>query len=301
MRCKKHFTDLSSIVGVCASCLRERLFTLIEAQAQAQLQAHAREDHRKFDANPPELIFPRSVSPYISRRKSDNAAAWPQLKHSLSDQRFYSTPQIGPNGVIIASSLYKKKQGKFSLLSALFRSKTQKFDLDPSLDSKSRESFSTTTTTASPSWFSNFFPGKRKEKSHNFTISDPTVDRGNQKSHRGMSPTVESDDECCDRSSGYTSDSSQGWKETPQRTAAPVHRSGRRQNQPRNLSSLAFCLSPLVRASPNSHWNQKGMPLEATLPGEIRAPAKPRLGVAAAFRANRSRKLGQFGKFHPNY
>ena len=32
MKCKKHTSDLSSTVGVCASCLRERLIALVAAR-----------------------------------------------------------------------------------------------------------------------------------------------------------------------------------------------------------------------------------------------------------------------------
>lgn len=300
MRCKKHFIDLSSMDGVCASCLRERLFLLIEAQAQAEVQAQAREDHQKSYANPPQVQFPRSVSPYISCRKSDNFDAWTHHGHSLSDQRFYSTPQVGPNGGIIPGNLYRKKQGKFSLFSNLFRSKTHKFDLDL----KSRESYSTAslpTTASSPAWFLNILPGKRKKKLRMCTVNNSNPSRVAQRPCRGLSPAIESDDECREGSSGCTLNSSPGWKETPQRAAPPILRTCRRLNQARNGSGLAFCLSPLVRASPNRHWNQKGIQPEIAIPGEVRVLVKPHLGVASAFCANRSRKLANFGRFHPNY
>ncbi|KAL2513762.1 uncharacterized protein Fot_27733 [Forsythia ovata] len=38
MKCKKHPADLSSCVGVCASCLCESLFALIVAQARKQAE-----------------------------------------------------------------------------------------------------------------------------------------------------------------------------------------------------------------------------------------------------------------------
>uniref|UniRef100_M0ZN37 Uncharacterized protein n=1 Tax=Solanum tuberosum TaxID=4113 RepID=M0ZN37_SOLTU len=131
MRCKKHLSDLSSSVGVCASCLRERLFAVMAAQAQAQAQARVQvqqqlfqEDHRKSDGNPPPLMFPRSVSPYISRRKSDTTP-W-QFQHnslpSIRDQRFYSTPQVGPNGfrirLMLARPRFLHRRGspRFSLV-----------------------------------------------------------------------------------------------------------------------------------------------------------------------------------------
>ncbi|GMJ02196.1 hypothetical protein like AT2G44600 [Hibiscus trionum] len=37
MRCKIHLVDLSSSVGVCSTCLRDRLRKLIAAQAEAEV------------------------------------------------------------------------------------------------------------------------------------------------------------------------------------------------------------------------------------------------------------------------
>nr|GLL19793.1 uncharacterized protein LOC109186495 [Ipomoea trifida] len=70
-----HLNNFSSPVFVCASCLQEKLFAVILTQAQAQAEARIQqralqEEGRKSDTNPPVLVFPRSVSPYISRRKS---------------------------------------------------------------------------------------------------------------------------------------------------------------------------------------------------------------------------------------
>ncbi|CAH2048972.1 unnamed protein product [Thlaspi arvense] len=123
---------------------------------------------------------------------------------------------------------------------------------------------------------------------------------------RGMSPARVSDygdeEECCGGSSGYSSESSQCWKQTPQRYApAAARRVGGRPSHSRNVSGLTFCLSPLVRASPNPHWNQKGMPPEMGFSGEIRVPVKPHLSTAASFCANRSRKLADFGRLNPNH
>lgn len=102
------------------------------------------------------------------------------------------------------------------------------------------------------------------------------------------------EEECYD--SGYSSESSQGWKQTPRR-----NQHARRPNHGRNVTGLAFCLSPLVRASPNRHWNQKGMPPETAFSGEIRVSVKPHISNAAAFCANRSRKLADFGRSNPNH
>ncbi|KAK3013375.1 hypothetical protein RJ639_009540 [Escallonia herrerae] len=314
MRCKKHHaTDLSSGVGVCASCLRERLFCLIAAQAA---QSQAIDDRRKSstttDPPPPHhhnhqpLVFPRSVSPYITRRKSDNTHHHHQ--HTLSDQRFYSTPQVGffaGSGSGLPSN--KNKYGKFSLLSRLFRSKSVKTGSDPALSDFTDHRDSCTASTSSPSWLSNLLAGHQKKQSRLFSLDESAIVGGRRicrNKDRGMSPARYSDDgeeECGGGSSGYSSESSQGWKQTPVRHGQTARRGGGgRQSHARNVSGL-FCLSPLVRASPNRHRNGTAMPPELSLPGESRVPAKPHISSAASFCANRSRKLADFGRFNPNH
>ncbi|XVE76779.1 hypothetical protein DITRI_Ditri13aG0008200 [Diplodiscus trichospermus] len=259
MRCKKHLSDLSSSVGVCSTCLRERLLVLIAAQAQAEAQAQqaqlaraAAEDRRRPD--PPPLIFPRSVSPYVSGRKSDdNSAAW------IHHQRFYSTPQVGPT---------------YSTTT------TADFEAARSFKKKNRKKLQSSRTSHLED-FGKFGPGDRR--------SCRIIDRG-------MSPAIEADsgDECDRSPSGSSPEVSPRWKSTP--TAARRARTG-----PRNVSGLAFCLSPLVRASPNRHWNQKGgLPPDISFTGEGRPPAKPHLATAAGFCSNRSRKLADFGRVNRN-
>lgn len=259
MRCKKHLTDCSSAVGVCATCLRERLHILIQTQSNHQtsqvllVRPQLEGDHEIQ----PQIVFPRSVSPYVSRRKT-----------AAHLQRLYSTPQIGPNGIIITDDK-KSSAGKFSIFSNLFRSKTHKLDFD----AKPRNSNSD-----APSWFSSLF-AKKKMMSKSFPAFG---DR------RGM----ESDDGF----SNYSSGSSPGWKETPIRATPQAKR---KQN---HVAGLAFCLSPLVRPSPNRSWTQKGVTPESVIPsGDVRVPTKPHLGAAASFRGNRSRKLANFGRLNPKY
>ncbi|KAM7476211.1 hypothetical protein LguiB_023454 [Lonicera macranthoides] len=301
MRCKKHFNDLSSSVGVCATCLRERLFALVAAQAV--------EDRRKYDSQqPPPLVFPRSVSPYITRRKSDNTD-WQthhHHHHSISDQRFYSTPQVGPTGFTIGTaSSYKKKHSKFSLLSNLFRSRSRKVDLEE--DHRVSVSNSRESCTTSPSWFSSMLSGHRKKQSRLFSMEDSNTGGASRNvagvygnRDRGMSPARYSEDGAEEECTGYSSESSQGWRETPTRATRATRGGGRPMNHGRNVSGLAFCLSPMVRASPNRHWNQKGMPPDMSVNGDTRVQVKPHLSNAASYCANRSRKLADFGRFNPN-
>ncbi|KAJ0536927.1 hypothetical protein HanOQP8_Chr09g0345101 [Helianthus annuus] len=182
MRCKKHNTDLSSINGVCASCLRECLFKLILAQKQAEAQAQS-QNHCNSNTNPP---LPRSVSPYIHRKpvQQQNSVTTvqqpsnkPQLNHSRSDQGFYNSPSggcIDGATATATSSNNKKKKSliRFSLFSNLFRSNGR----DGDSDSIPRASVSTsgepsgaagkpTSVTSSPLWFSNVRPvSDRRQK-----------------------------------------------------------------------------------------------------------------------------------------
>ncbi|KAF7825959.1 uncharacterized protein G2W53_017123 [Senna tora] len=331
MKCKKHYVlDPSSNFGVCASCLRERLLTLIAEQEkahQARVASRASEDHhhpRKSDPNPPPppppLVFPRSVSPYVSRRKSDYA-------NNVYDQRhnslFYSTPQVGPtfaagggdNGNTAANSAFggrtraaKKKLANLWIFSGLFRSRSDKFEANHRVSSQ--ESCEPSSSSASPSWFSMIFPSRQKNLERMRSLENST-NRGRRRRHRqtdrGMSPVraenLSVDCDGCDRSSpsasGYSTETSPKWRKTP--SVAPC--TTRRSRQGRNVTGMAFCLSPLVRASPNPnpHWNPKMMPPDVTASGEIRGcTAKPHISTASSFCANRSRKLADFGRANQN-
>lgn len=293
MRCRKHPADQSGGAGVCASCLRERLVAVIAAQAQAHALRHALQECRKSDAQP--LSFPRSVSPYISRRKSDTAAAaaaatWrPHGHHQL----FYSTPQVGPHGSITVEVKKNSRSRLASLFWGIFGSKSGSKP-GSGADPVSDPTVSMNSCSASPAWFPNIIAGRRKKKVSTFSI-DETAPRTGRNPGRGMSPArhADHDDEHCPGgSSGYSSDS-QSWKQTPRRTPASTRRGrGRAAAHGKSLSSLSFCLSPLVRPSPNRHWNQ-----EAAAAGDPRATPKAHLSTAASFCKNRSRKLADFGRY----
>lgn len=298
MRCKKHLSDLSSSIGVCASCLRERLFALIAAQAQQQ----ALEERRNHDPPPP-LVFPRSVSPYVTRRKSDDvstAANW----SSSYNTRFYSTPQVGPSynsfystsaATTTGNFSSKKKSSKFAIFSNLFKTRSEKFSSDH------KDPY----TETSSSFFSAIFSTRRKKHSSVTCVDNPMAfDRRDcPVTNRGMSPErgMETDDDF-DPSPWNSGGSSEECRKTPMSTsAARKTRNGYHHN--RNMSGLAFCLSPLVRASPNRLWNQKGgLPPDMAFSGEVRGAAatKPHLATAASFCANRSRKLADFGRVNHN-
>ncbi|KAK4752337.1 hypothetical protein SAY87_021135 [Trapa incisa] len=302
MRCKRHPVDLSSLEGVCASCLRERLLQLIHEQARADealassTRQRSAEERRRFESHAPQPAFPRSVSPYVARRKSD-------ARHP----RFYSTPQVGP--IFNATCNFpssKKKLFKFSLFRNLFRSGSEKIDSDPSACSNSdprvsppRDSWQTSSSSySSPSWLS-FLPGLRQkqplpaEESRAHACRRPC-----RISNRGMSPErgIDSDTHL---ESGYSSESSQqGCRKTPLVAVTPAAVRRKRPGHTKSASGMAFCLSPLVRASPSRLWSQKGGGLQPEIgfSGEIRSPRKPYLSTAASFSGNRSRKLVDLGR-----
>lgn len=323
MRCEKHCTDLSSIDGVCASCLRQRLFSLIVAQEQAQAQSLGA-NNCNSDKNP---ALPPSVSPYISRQKSDSFVApiaavqrpynKPRLNHSLSDQRFYSSPQIVLNtgGCIGGPSSHRKKQSllRFSSISNLFRSSSRNGDTDSGHRvsvSSSRDSYGAggnpTSLTSSPAWFTNGPPGgggRQKKKAFDVDESSTIAATGVVRKQRyvrdrGMSPAGSSDDDGGDEFNDGSSDyeTAESCKQTPQKT--PAHHHTIRHGH-RSVSELIFCLSPLVRASPNRLWKNKGKP-PVDAGADTRAPAVPHLSYAKSFCANRSRKLADFGRSDPN-
>lgn len=338
MKCRKHPFDQSSAVGVCAPCLRERLAFLIAAQAEAEAEAEAHApaaaDRRKPDPQPPppqHLVFPRSVSPYISRRKSDavggHGHGQPHHHHHL----FYRTPQVGPAykysdaaGGFVASESEseprkkKKKRGKFSLFAGLFgKSRSERFDpesdarlycdWDASLSRLHRDS--SRATPPSSSWLS-FLSRRGKCRPRGCaaaaedSVSAFESRRPRPARDRGMSPErgEESDDE--DRSpppplgSGYASESSHG---RPRGTTPVRPRTGAHS---RTVSGLSFCLSPLVRPSPARQWSHLkcGFQPDARYAGDIIRvlPGHPHLSAAASYRGNRSRKLTDFGRVNPN-
>ena len=268
----------------------------------------AQHAHAQISDHPPPLAFPRSVSPYVSRRKSDaSSATWthpPPHDHRHHHRlRFYSTPQVGPMYYDSSASVAdpdpypnkaKKKKSRFSLITNLFCSRSDKFEIHGHH--------------VPPSWFSTIFTGNGT-RSSDYCSSAATTTGGfrtrRPPTDRGMSPDF---DYACDEldgdrspsGSGDTTETSPSWKRTPAVPPPSARRS--KPGMSRNVGGLAFCLSPLVRASPNRHWtSQKGMPPEIGNSGEAaRLPTKPHLSNAASFCKNRSRKLVDFGRSTQN-
>ncbi|CAL1397534.1 unnamed protein product [Linum trigynum] len=319
MNCKQHPCDLSGSVGVCASCLRQRLLALIAAQSKlhhhhqsTSSPCHLPRSHsrppvaasstsdqlpRKSDSSQHPLVFPRSVSPYVARRKShdhrgggDDLDSW---SHHHQHLRFHTTPQLGPTYSSASTSSCQRKYAKLSLFANLFRSRSDKLrnpDLDTAAAADSAQPSGS--SSSSSSWFSSILSGRRKKQSAVESLPLPPPRRR----HRGMSPADRELPQECDP----TPPGGDVWelKRTPtsvRRGKAKGGNNGGNSNATGAAAGFAFCLSPLVRASPNRHWNQKAGSLAPDL-GEVRVAVKPNLSMAASYCANRSRKLADFGR-----
>ncbi|TKY68833.1 hypothetical protein E2542_SST05095 [Spatholobus suberectus] len=187
MRCKKHLPDLTSTIGVCASCLRERLQPLLVAQAQAQADAdnhHNRKPKPEPEPNPPPLNFPRSVSPYVTHRKSDC--------YRRRERMFYGTPQVGAAACEDGATAKRRPGGRFWILSNIFRVRSNRTETPPR---ESCEEPSSSASPPQPSWFSTILPSRRH------------TNRRCRHADRGLSENFA--DEAQDRSdSGCSSESS---------------------------------------------------------------------------------------------
>lgn len=301
MRCKRHTVDFSSNNGVCATCLRERLLSLAASAAvTAAVEDNNRNQSRKSNNNnpppPPLLIFPRSVSPYVTRRKSDAGAGAGAGGDPLtsSNRRFITTPQVDLVGYSCkdfeSNRSYKSKENKkFSRFSNLFRARSEDFDSNsksnnPRFSCDASESSSS----SSRSWISSILSTGRRKKQPCY-IEDVIAGRRPQRIYcRGMSPARDTEPE-------PSSESIEELRRTPA-TKTP----GRRKivnGIGTSMSGMAFCLSPLVRASPNCPFKRKmRFPSEFVNSGEITVPEKPHISAAASFCANRSKKLVDLGR-----
>lgn len=302
MKCKKHPYELG--VGVCASCLRERLLALIAAQNDLPAEHHRLRPDPPPQPPPP-LVFPRSVSPYVSHRRSDSSASYG--RHY--SHRFFSTPQVGPTFDAAAGGYAgdaddgrRPRSGRFSVFSILFRHHRSKEAGSDQGSSKSSRS---------GSWFSALIRRHRKKKSRSMSAAEDAaaVVTGRSRlscraSERGMSPAKD-DDEVDGCSSGYSTESSSGRRRpapTPMRwlPASAYHHHGGSSG----VSGFAVCLSPLMRAGFNG---RHGQPVEAGMvSGDLRSTARHRhhrrhghQGSAggASLGPNRSRMMADPGRF----
>ncbi|KAE8697490.1 hypothetical protein F3Y22_tig00110621pilonHSYRG00360 [Hibiscus syriacus] len=216
MRCKKHHTDLSSRVGVCATCLRERLLVVIASQTRLERAAAAAvtQDRRKHEQPP--LIFPRSV---LLTLIGGNLTMTVQ-GGSITDILQFSS-----------GGSHHDNNRRFRCRLRGFQEETQGSQISESCN----EPYSSSSS-SSPSWFSAIFAaGRKKQQSsrtsrvEHFTQFDHRYPRSC--ADRGMSPATELNPGAeCDRLPPEISpEVSPQWKRTP--TTARRGRTGQGTNQ----------------------------------------------------------------------
>ncbi|XP_047068087.1 serine/arginine repetitive matrix protein 1-like [Lolium rigidum] len=277
MRCKRHPFQAGG--GVCATCLRDRLLVLAAAQNDASSPAPS-----PAPAPPPPAApaFPRSVSPYVSRRKSDSSSA--ALRSHHPSLLFFRTPQVGPSAPLEEGDIgyHKRRAGKFSVLSTLFGNHHHhhhRSDEDKAKDPNKNRS-----------WLAGIIPRRRK-KQPALPPSPPPRRSCRAVSNRGLSPERGSsgDDESSSPSGG---DPDPPWRPTP----SPMRKTPcrRRQTSGGMPSGLAVCLSPLVRPSPGRRRRAAPQPPD-TFSAELRP--SPLHAAAASVPRCRSRKLADGARF----
>ncbi|CAN6486886.1 unnamed protein product [Victoria cruziana] len=272
MRCRFHPFEPGR-VGVCAACLRERLEAVVAERERLGTSTSAERCSSATDTSCSEqlpLPFPRSVSPYVSRRDRESL--------------FFSTPQLNPSRTKSKKKHSRnrdpdpasKKEKRFTFLSAIFgRPERHK-----PRDDHPRVS--------SSSWLSSILPVRHK-KSRLFPAGGGRT--ACRRRDCGMSPVArEEDGEASGEEAGYFSDSA-GVRRTPEATTMTIP-AGRRRILQHNPSGFAFCLSPLMRPCPKSRHQEPA--------GRDRSPYSSEIRVSLQGKylsCNRSRKLSDFGKF----
>lgn len=304
MRCKKHPYQAGG--GVCATCLRDRLLALEAAQNgdDASPPPPAPACAQAPPVPPEPLAFPRSVSPYVSRRKSDTSGA---LRHHPS-LLFFRTPQVGPayggGGVLeegdIAYEYEKRRARKFSVLATLFghhhhhhRSAEEKHQQEAGAKERKKRS-----------WFAGIIPRRRKKQAAAAAPASVTSPqsapprrsscRARAVTNRGLSPERDSHGGSGDESSSSPA-ADPPWRPSP----SPMRRTPCRRRQTNSMpSGFAVCLSPLVRPSPGRRHRPGVQPPD---PGSFSCELRPsplhKLSSAASVTRCRSRKLADGGRF----
>ncbi|CAL4884746.1 unnamed protein product [Urochloa decumbens] len=277
MRCKKHPYQAGG--GVCATCLRDRLLALAAERNGGDSSPSDTAQAAPPAPAPEPAAFPRSVSPYVSRSKSDAAA----LRNHTSFL-FFRTPQVGPAyaGAApeegdIAYEYHKRRAGKFSVLATLFGHHHHHRSEDNHHKGSAKKH----------SWFAGIIPRRRKNQAPAPRRSCRAV------SNRGLSPERDSGDE----SSSPAADTP--WRPSP----SPMRKTPCRRRQGANSmpSGFAVCLSPLVRPSPGRRHRHHVQPPDpgAAFSCELRprSPLHNLSSAAAPVTRCRSRKLADGGRF----
>ncbi|TKW40982.1 hypothetical protein SEVIR_1G283500v4 [Setaria viridis] len=293
MRCKQHTYQAGG--GVCATCLRDRLLALAAERNGASSPPSPAQAPPAPEPEP--AAFPRSVSPYVSRRKSDAAAGGGGALRNHPSLLFFRTPQVGPayggggGGALeegdIAYEYEKRRAGKFSVLAMLFghhhRSEEDKHQGGVA---KERKKYS---------WFAGIIPRRRKKQAPAAASSSPPSAPPRRScrvvSNRGLSPERDSHGSG-DESSSPNADPP--WRPSP----SPMRKTPCRRRQTNSLpSGFAVCLSPLVRPSPWRRHRGVQPPDPAAFSCELRPSPLHNLSSAASVTRCRSRKLADGGRF----
>ncbi|KAL6911862.1 hypothetical protein ACP4OV_000667 [Aristida adscensionis] len=286
MKCKKHAFQAGG--GVCATCLRDRLLVLAAAQNG--------ESSPPPSPPPPEPVaFPRSVSPYVSHRKSDAYGRGGALRHHPS-LLFFRTPQVGPAGGAgvleegdIGYEYEKRRAGKFSVLATLFghhhhhhHHRSEEKDKGGAGEERKKRS-----------WLAALMPRRRKNQpppASALPPSPPPRRSCRVVSNRGLSPERHS--HCSGEESSSPHDPP--WRPSP----SPMRRTPCRRRQTNSMpSGFAVCLSPLVRPSPGRRHRAAQPPDPGTFSSELRLSPLHSLSSAASIPRCRSRKLADGGRF----
>lgn len=280
MRCARH--PYEDGVGVCAPCLRDRLLALAAEQNRASSLPPLPPPPPQPE---PDLVFPRSVSPYVCRRKSDASAPRAGRPPGLL---FFRTPQVGPACAGAAAGfvegdigLRRRRSGRFPVLSALFGSRSEGTEKGkPPRDHRS--------------WLAGILPrgrGKKKKEAEAARPPSPPRCSCSAISDRGFSPVRYVGEE-----SAFPPESP--WLPSP----SPLRKSPCRRllsSAGAGVSGFAVCISPLVRPSPGRH-HRGGPAPDAAAPFSSELPRpSPLHGLApgTSLPHCRSWKLADGGRF----
>ncbi|CAN6276740.1 unnamed protein product [Urochloa humidicola] len=282
MRCARHPYEAGP--GVCAPCLRDRLLALAAAQNEASSLLPPPPPRPEPE---PKLVFPRSVSPYVSRRKSDASAARgrPLL--------FFRTPQVGPaayGGGFEEGDIgfRRRRSGRFSVLAALFGHRSEKEGGGGGGKERRRR----------PSWLAGI--GRRKKEQVSAASPPQSPPRGSWRgvSDRGLSPVRYAADG--DGEEGASPAAESPWLPSP----SPMRKTPCRRRQGLGasgagggVSGFAVCISPLVRPGLGLGRHLRGGHPPDAVSSEVRPSPLHPLTSSASLHHCRSWKLADGGRF----
>ncbi|OEL14751.1 hypothetical protein BAE44_0024230 [Dichanthelium oligosanthes] len=289
MRCARHPYEGGG-AGVCAPCLRDRLLALAAAQNEASSLPLPQPPPPPPEPEP-DLVFPRSVSPYVSRRKSDASGA--ARGRPPGGLLFFRTPQVGPSyggGAGFEEGdigFRRRRSGRFSVLAALFGHRSE--EKEGGGGGKERRHRS--------SLFAGIVPrSRRKKEPVAASPPPPSPPRRSWRgiSDRGLSPVRYAGGDGEESASPAESPwlpSPSPMRKTPCRRRLGLGSAGAGAG----VSGFAVCISPLVRPG-LGRLLRGGHPPDA-VSGELRPSPLHPLTSSASLHHCRSWKLADGGRF----